>query len=92
MSANFLNNFFGKPQKSLILRAFSGFPNFRFFQKMAYYTIFTPFSRKLRAMQGEFQAARWEFTHMRADLKLHLYGDSRDRMDEVHEVAWRVVL
>lgn len=31
VSANFLNNFFGKPQKSLILRAFSGFPNFRFF-------------------------------------------------------------
>lgn len=28
VSANFLNNFFGKPQKSLILRAFSGFPNF----------------------------------------------------------------
>ena len=43
MSANFLNIFLGKPQKSLILRAFSGFPNFRFFQKMAYYTIFTPF-------------------------------------------------
>lgn len=57
---------------------------------MTYYTKFTPFlhhfARKLRAMQGEFQAARWEFTHMRADLKLRLYGDSRDRMNAVHEV------
>ena len=70
VSANFLNNFFGKPQKSLILRAFSGFPNFRFFQKMAYYTIFTPFlhqfARKLRAMQGRNRGAFWELAHIKA--------------------------
>ena len=28
VSANFLNNFLGKPQKSLTLQAFSGFPIF----------------------------------------------------------------
>lgn len=43
---------------------------------MTYYTVFTPFPRKLRAMQGQNRVAFWEFTYMRAGLKLHLYGSS----------------
>lgn len=59
---------------------------------MAYYTIFTPFSRKLRAMQGRNWIDFRELAHRKSYTILDLYGDSRDRMNEVHEVAWRVVL
>ena len=63
VSANFLNNFFGKPQKSLILRAFSGFPNFRFFSKNGllhhFYTISTPICAKTTSHAGTKSGCLW---------------------------------
>lgn len=59
---------------------------FDFFKKWLTTPFLHQFARKLQAMQRRNRNAFGELAHIKATPVLDLYGDSRDRMNAVHEV------